>query len=113
MAGPASRWSMWVGLGPSLCSHHTSLSGCLLGRASEVRVTGLGVDRPRSPVGFVAQAGLRLAATLELGEAWFATAHLDGLGLLTPCAVELNQSVVWEMPRLGGLVGIDLAARFR
>ena len=60
----------------------------------------------------MAQAGLRLAATLELGDTWFAAAHLDGLGLLTPCTVELNRAVVWEMPRLGGLVGIDLAARF-
>ena len=96
----------------ALCGHHASVFACLLGRASEMRVTGLGVDRARAPVGFVAQAGLRLATTLELGDTWFAVAHLDGLGLLTPCTVELNRAVVWEMPRLGGLVGIDLAARF-
>jgi hypothetical protein len=97
----------------ALCGHHEWLSGCLLGRASEVRAAGLGVDQPRSPIGFVAQAGLRLAATLELGGPWFATAHLDGLGLLTPCRVKLNQAVVWEMPRLAALAGIDLSVRFR
>jgi hypothetical protein len=78
-----------------------------------VRVSGLGVDNPRSPDGFLMQAGIRIAATLELGGPWSAAARLDGLGLLTPCTVYLNQDAVWQMPRIGALAGIDLSARFR
>jgi hypothetical protein len=104
---------MLVGGTLALCRHQQSFSACALGRASQVRVYGLGVDRPRSPNGFVAQAGLRLAATMELGSAWFLAAHLDGLGLLTPSTVVLNQAAAWKMPRLGGLAGIELLARFR
>jgi hypothetical protein len=59
------------------------------------------------------QAGVRVAATLELGGPWSATAHIDALGLLTPCTVYLNQDGIWQMPRIGALVGIDLSARFR
>jgi hypothetical protein len=104
---------MLVGGTLALCGHVQSFSACALGRASQIRVSGLGVDQPQSPNGFVAQAGLRLAATMELGGAWFVAAHLDGLGLLTPSTVVLNQAPVWEMPRLGALAGIDLLARFR
>jgi hypothetical protein len=96
----------------ALCGHHHWLSACALGRAGQVRVTGLGVDRPRSPTGFVAQAGLRLAASFPVGGRWFLAAHCDGLGLLTPSRVMLNESSVWEMPRLGVVAGIDLLARF-
>jgi hypothetical protein len=101
-----------IGGGLALCGHLQSLSACALGRASQVRVTGLGVDKRRSPTGFAAQAGLRLAAAMELGGPWFAAIHLDGLGLLTPCTVVLNDVPVWEMPRLGLLAGLDVAARF-
>jgi hypothetical protein len=102
-----------IGGALSLCGHLQSLSACALGRASQVRVTGLGVDSPRSPAGFAAQAGLRLAGTIELGGSWFAAVHLDGLGLLNSCTVVLNEAPVWEMPRLGLLAGIDVSARFR
>jgi hypothetical protein len=101
-----------IGGALALCGHLQSLSACALGRASQVRVTGLGVDESRSPTGFAAQAGLRLAATWEIGGPWFAAVHLDGLGLLTSCTILLNQVPVWEMPRLGILAGLDVAARF-
>jgi hypothetical protein len=97
----------------ALCGHHQSLSACALGRASQVRVTGLGVDEARSPTGFVVQAGLRVAATYDIGGPWSVAAHLDGLGLLTSCTVVLNQTSVWETPRLGALAGVDLSVRFR
>jgi len=102
-----------MGASAALCGHLHSLSACALGKASQVRVTGLGVDHPRSPTGFVAQAGLRLAAVLELGGPWFASAHIDALGLLTPYTVSLSQAGVWQMPRLGAMAGIDVSARFR
>jgi RimJ/RimL family protein N-acetyltransferase len=102
-----------IGASVTVCRHRGSVSACALGKASQLRVTGLGVDQQRSPVGFVAQAGLRIAAALQLGGSWFATAHLDGLGLLTPCGVDLNQVRMWDMPRLSALAGIDVSARFR
>jgi hypothetical protein len=101
-----------IGGSAGLCGHHSALAGCVLAKASELRVEGLGLDLTHSPTAFIAQAGLRLAATVGLGKAWFVTAHLDGLVLLTPCTVELNDVGVWEMPRVGALAGIDLAARF-
>ena len=102
-----------VGASAAVCGHQHVLSACVLGKASQVRVSGFGVDSTRSPTGFVAQAGLRFAASWALGGAWSATAHLDALGLLTPYTVALNKVGVWDMPRLGALAGIDLSARFR
>ncbi|HXJ20210.1 MAG TPA: hypothetical protein VMT03_08255 [Polyangia bacterium] len=97
----------------AVCGHRRGLSACLLGKAGQVRVLGLGVDAPRSPTGVVAQAGVRVAATLQLGVRWFATARLDALGLLTPYTVDLNRTGVWQMPWVGILAGVDVAARFR
>ena len=110
--GSGFRQSL-IGASATVCGHLGAASACLVGKASQVRVTGLGVDQPRSPTGFVAQAGLRLAAAMDLGGPWFATAHIDALGLLTPNTIVLSQAGVWDMPRLGALAGIDLAARFR
>jgi hypothetical protein len=102
-----------IGASAALCGHRHALALCLLGKASQIRITGLGLDEPRSPSGFVPQAGLRFAAALPLAESWSLAAHLDALGLLRSCTVVLNQVVVWDMPRLGALAGIDLSARFR
>jgi hypothetical protein len=110
--GSGFRQSL-IGASAAVCGHRRAFSACVLGKASQIRVSGLGVDQPRSPTDFVAQAGLRLAAALELGGPWFATAHLDALGLITPMTVDLNHSGVWEMSRLGALAGIDVSARFR
>jgi hypothetical protein len=104
---------MLIGTTVAICGHIDWLSACALGRAGLVRITGLGVDQPRQPNGFVGQAGARLAATFRVAGPWSLATRLDGLGLLTPCRVHLNQAPVWEMPRLGMLVGIDLLARFR
>jgi hypothetical protein len=110
--GTGFRQSL-IGASAALCEHRQVLSACVLGKASQVRVAGLGVDNPRSPTGFVLQAGIRVAATLDFRGSWSAAAHLDLLGLLTPYTVDLNQAGVWEMPRVGALAGIDVAARFR
>jgi len=102
-----------IGGSTSLCGHRRALAACLLGQASQLRVSGLGVDKPRSPRALVVQAGLRLRAAWEISGPWSMTPHLDTLGLLTPRAVALNRVDVWEMPRLSVVVGIDVAARFR
>lgn len=101
------------GASAAICGHRHAISGCALGKVGQAQVSGFGVDQPRSAVGIVGQAGLRLAGTVKLGGPWFASAHLDGLGLLTPYTVELNQVEQWKMPRLSALAGIDLLARFR
>jgi hypothetical protein len=114
-----SRWDQsgfrqnLIGASLAACGHHQWLSACGLGRANAVRVSGVGVTKPRSPMGFVAQAGLRVAATVWLGQAWFVAGHVDGLASLNPSRVELNDGIVWDMPRLGVLAGIDVAVLFR
>lgn len=102
-----------IGVTTAFCVHPGALSACLLGKASQVRVAGLGVDQSRTPSGFIAHAGLRLAASLGLGGPWFTTGRFDALALLTPCTVDLNRVSVWEIPRFGALAGFDVAARFR
>jgi hypothetical protein len=97
------------------CGRYQFASACAVGQFGQIRVSGLGVDVPSSPppTGFIAQAGPRLAATVGLGEQLLLTGHADALFLLTPWTVELNNTGIWTMPRLGAVLGIDLAARFR
>jgi hypothetical protein len=95
------------------CGHYSVLVGCVIGKAGQLRVSGLDVDEPLSPTALVLQAGLRLGAQWELSEVWFLTPHVDALALLTPRAVALNEATVWDMPPLSVLAGIDLGARFR
>jgi len=97
----------------ALCGHRQRFAGCALARASAARVKGVGVDSPRAPSGFVAQAGARVAASVPLSGAWLLSAHVDVLVLLNGSRVVLNEATVWDMPRLGTLTGIDLAVRFR
>jgi hypothetical protein len=110
--GSGFRARLVVG-GAAICGHRGLFSGCLLGKAGALQVTGLSVDHAQSPSAFVAQAGARLAATWELAEVWLFRAHLDGLGLLTRRTVTLQHVQVWEMPRLSLSAGIDVGARFR
>lgn len=114
-----SRWDQsgfrYTMLGGSIavCGHHQWLSACGLGRANAVRATGTGVTKPRSPTGFVVQAGLRIAATIPLSQSWLLAGHVDGLAALSKSRIELNDGIVWDMPRLGALAGVDLAVIFR
>jgi hypothetical protein len=95
------------------CGHVRVLVGCAIGKAGQLRVSGLDVDEPLSPTALVVQAGLRLGAQWELSEVWFFTPHVDALALLTPRAVALSEATVWDMPPLSVLAGIDVGARFR
>jgi hypothetical protein len=97
----------------ALCHHQGPASACLLGKAGELRVTGLGLDVKLSPAAFVAHAGARLGAALGLSKWWFLGVHVDGLLLLTPCTIQIDGSPIWEMPRIAAFAGIDIAARFR
>jgi len=97
----------------ALCGHHGLLLACALVRGGALRVSGVGVDHPSSPTGFVAQAGARAGASVNLVGPWFIAGHVDGLWLLTGWTVNLNKVGFWEMPRLGAMAGIDLGVRFR
>jgi len=76
-------------------------------------VTGLGVDRPLSRDGILAQVGLRLTYSLGLGDRVILLGHVEALCPLTSWTVDLNHIPVWTMPPVGGVAGIDVAARFR
>jgi hypothetical protein len=105
--------STWLGGTAALCGHASALSACALGKVGQLRIEGLSVDRPEQPSGFVAHTGLRVGATTELGKGWFFTARLDGLLLLTPHTVEMNDVELWRMPRWSALAGIDVGLRLR
>jgi hypothetical protein len=97
----------------ALCHHEGFAAGCLLGKAGELRLAGEGLDVHLSPAAFVAQAGVRLGASVELSKSWLAAIHVDGLVLITPCTVEISGTRIWQMPRLAAFAGLDIAARFR
>src|SRR5581483_11663466 len=63
-----------IGGSLAVCEHRGALSACLLGKVSQIRVSGMGVDQPRSPTEMAAQAGFRLAAAFPLGGPLFAAA---------------------------------------
>jgi hypothetical protein len=96
-----------------LCGHLDRFAFCGLGRLGRIWVHGFGVDRPASPSGLVAQLGARLTATQPLGARFSVSLHADGLALLTPWTVDLNQTDAWTMPPFGAAIGFDMAARFR
>jgi hypothetical protein len=105
--------SRWTGGSVALCGHASAFSACALGRLGELHIEGLGVDRPESPSSMVAHTGLRLGGAVELGKGWFLAPRLEGLLLLTPHTVQMNDVEIWRMPRVSGILGLDLGLRFR
>jgi len=95
------------------CVGDLSISVCGLGKAGRIQVEGLGVDKPASPSGFIAQVGPRFGHTLSLANHLVLLSHIDALYLLAPLNVELNGMTVWRTPRLSAVMGFDLAIRFR
>lgn len=104
--------SRWMGGTAAFCGHRSAFSMCALGRVGELRIEGLGVDRPKSPSSVVAHTGLRLGGTAELGKGWFVGPRLEGFLLLTPHTVQMNDVEIWRMPRTSGLLGLDVGLRF-
>jgi hypothetical protein len=97
----------WAG-----CGSHGSSALCLVVKLGQLRVGGVGVDKPASPGGFLAQTGLRLGYSLGLGDHLVLAGHADAIYALTAWTVQVNHVAVWTMPRLSALVGIDLGLRF-
>jgi len=112
-ANGSSFSSRLIGGSATACGQRGVLQGCLIGKLGRLEASGSGVDQPRSPSALVAQAGARVGAAWELSDVWLVTPHFDALLLLTPRTVSLNHAVVWDMPPLSALAGIDLGARFR
>lgn len=95
------------------CAWYGPISACAVAKLGLVGVQGVGVDVTRSPKGLLAQVGPRGAYAIELYNHFALLAHLDLLGSLTSWTVDVNHSAVWTMPRVAGVAGIDLMARFR
>jgi hypothetical protein len=93
------------------CGHVAFASACVLGRLGWVRARGMGVAAPDTNWGRFGEVGMRLAVTRELGR-FIVSVHADGLVMLSRWNVVLNDAVVWTVPRVGGVVGVDVALRF-
>jgi len=93
------------------CAERGALSACAVAKLGGMRARGIDVDKPGSPTGFVAQVGPRFGWSYLMGDHVGLLARIDGLFLLTPWTVELNQVPVWTMPRLGANAGIDFFIR--
>jgi hypothetical protein len=93
------------------CAHVSAISACLLGRLGWLRAQGMGIAVPRTSWGHFGEIGVRVAATRELGR-FTVSVHADSLVMLSRWNVVLNDAVVWSVPRVGGVVGGDVALRF-
>jgi hypothetical protein len=93
------------------CAHLSVLATCALGRLGWIRAVGMGVDAPNTGWGRFSEVGMRLAGTMEWGR-FALSLHVDTLVMLSRWNVVLNQSVVWTVPRVGGLLGVDVGLRF-
>ena len=93
------------------CAHVSVASACLLARLGWIRARGVDVAAPSTSWGRFSELGMRLAASRELGR-FSVSVHADGLVMLSRWNVVLNDAVVWTAPRVGAVVGLDLALRF-
>jgi hypothetical protein len=93
------------------CAHVSVVSACVLGRLGWLRARGMGITMPKTSWGQFTEVGLRLAATREFGR-FIASVHADGLMMLSNWNVVFKDAVVWSVPRVGGIVGLDVALRF-
>lgn len=95
------------------CGVSSPWSACAVAKFGELRVVGQGVDVPLTASGLMIQAGLRLAASHALGGNTYIIAHAEGLGRLTQGTITLDSTPAWTTPRFAGVLGLDVAVRFR
>jgi len=100
-----------LGANAAGCAHVSLASACVLGRIGWLRGEGTGVATPAASWGRFGEVGLRLAGSRELGR-FIVGVHADGLVMLSRWNVVLNDAVVWSVPRVGFLAGVDVALRF-
>lgn len=95
------------------CGVLSPWSLCAVGKVGELRVAGEGVDVPLTASGLMLQAGLRVAASYTLGRRTYIIAHAEGLARLTQGTITLDSTPVWTTPGFAGVLGLDVAVRFR
>jgi hypothetical protein len=100
-----------LGFSGAGCGHVSLISACALGRLGWIRARGTGIAAPSASWGRFNEVGVRVAGTTELGRFIFSL-HADGLFMLSRWNVLLNDAVVWNVPRVGGVLGLDVALRF-
>jgi len=89
------------------CGHVEVFTACLTGTLGRLEARGFGVDKPASPAGLFSQLGARIGAKHDFGERYFAAARLEGLVMVSPWTVTLNDTATWTTPRVSGLIGLD------
>ena len=100
-----------VGSSAAGCAHVSVASACLLSRLGGLRARGTGIALPSTSWGWFGEVGMRLAGNWELGR-FIVSVHADGLVMLSRWNVKLNDTPVWSVPRVGGVIGLDVALRF-
>jgi len=100
-----------LGSSAAVCGHVSVASACALGRIGWVQARGMGVDLPRTSWTRFGEVGMRLAASWDFGR-FVVALHIDGLVMLARWAVVLNDTIVWTVPRVGAMAGLDVALRF-
>lgn len=98
-------------IGAALCGDARAFAVCLTSAFGRLQAHGFGVDTPASPAGFFSQLGVRIAATYDFGDRFFASARIEPVVMLSRWAVLLNDRAVWTTPRVGALAGLDFGAR--
>jgi hypothetical protein len=100
-----------IGASAAGCGHLSIIAACALGRIGWIRAAGTGVNAPLTSWARFEEAGIRLAGSRDFGRVTLSV-HADGLVMLSRWNVVLNDVVVWSVPRLGAVVGLDVALRF-
>jgi len=94
------------------CYHYSVLAGCALLGAGALRSHGRSFDDSRDATTAVFVAGARLAVEVPLDGVLFLHFHSDLLAALSQTSVQVNQSEVWETPRISGVLGMGLGVTF-
>lgn len=95
------------------CGTYARASACVLTKVGAVRVSGRGIDEPRSPDGVAAELGLRLDYRQPLGAWAFVAPRASVLGNLNRWTITLDDLPLWRAPAVGAEVGIDVGVVFR
>ncbi len=94
------------------CGRIKPLALCPLFTVDRWQVSGFGVDVTRTPASTTAQLGVRVALEPAISQRFLLRIRADGLALLTPRSVLLNDTPAWTMPRVALSSGIDVGLFF-
>jgi hypothetical protein len=93
------------------CGFPGPFSACVVGKAGRLRVSGVGVDVPRSQAGTAALLGARLSLNPELGR-FAAALRVEVLSSLVSWGVSLNGGEVFRTSPVAVGLGADVGAFF-